>query len=117
MVKIYIKTDLPDKIYTFIISLDISIMVCWISGSLTNACILFITSVLFSRAPAILNVAENRKTLCVKHYSITQEVYRENMFMLQCGIPILAKTKTKNKRQCCFFETKLGPGWPSGLGS
>ena len=48
---------------TFIISLDMSLMVAWISGILIRACMDFMTSVLFSRAPAILSVAINRASL------------------------------------------------------
>lgn len=46
-----------DQVVTFIISLDMSLIVAWISGILTRACMDFMTSVLFSRAPAILRVA------------------------------------------------------------
>lgn len=42
---------------TFIISLDSSLMVAWISGIFTRLCIAFITSVLFCREPATLRTA------------------------------------------------------------
>ena len=42
---------------TLLISLESSIMLCWISGTRIKFCIPFITSVLFSIAPAIFMVA------------------------------------------------------------
>lgn len=52
-----------DQVVTFIISLDMSLIVAWISGILTRACMDFMTSVLFSRAPAILRVAIKQKNM------------------------------------------------------
>lgn len=46
---------------TFIISLDSSRMVAWISGIFTRLCIAFITSVLFCREPATLRTAEKER--------------------------------------------------------
>lgn len=42
---------------TFIISLDNSLMVAWISGIFTKLCIAFMTSVLFCNEPATLRTA------------------------------------------------------------
>lgn len=42
---------------TFIISLDSSCIVAWISGNFTNCCMYLITSVLFSNEPETRNVA------------------------------------------------------------
>lgn len=58
LVKSQVKND---QVVTFIISLDMSLIVAWISGILTRACMDFMTSVLFSRAPAILRVAIKAK--------------------------------------------------------
>lgn len=46
---------------TFIISLDSSRMVAWISGIFTRLCMAFITSVLFCREPATRKTAERKR--------------------------------------------------------
>lgn len=59
---------------TFIISFESSLMVAWISGTLTRLCIAFITSVLFCSAPATLRTAvrihKHRDTLYDPYKSV-----------------------------------------------
>ena len=51
------KKTCMEHLHTFIISLDSSCIVAWISGTFTNCCMYRITSLLFSSEPASRRVA------------------------------------------------------------
>ena len=67
---------------TFIISFDISLMVACISGNLISCCMLCMTSVLFARAPATLNVAEKETKFCLA----TQVTFENNWKQKKGGV-------------------------------
>lgn len=85
---------------TFIISFDRSLMVAWISGTLTRLCMAFITSVLLCRAPATRTTATTYT--CILFLSLS-------FLTIQKKIHTSAIQKEKKPKELIWDDYFLSP--------